>query len=120
MDSWPAKTKELGEQLRNLRVGAPEVMKAFGTIAQAATASKALDTRTKELIALGIAVAVRCDDCIAFHIKAAIERGASREEVLETLGMAIYMGAGPSVMYASHALEALDQFESARPLTSPA
>ena len=58
-------------------------------------------------------MAVRCDDCIAFHVKAAVEKGATRDEVSETLGMAIYMGAGPSVMYASHALEAFTQFEAA-------
>ena len=74
---------------------------------QRAAVTNALDAKTKELIALGIAVAVRCDDCIAFHVKAAVEQSASKEEVPETLGMAIYMGAGPSVMYASHALEAL-------------
>src|SRR6476620_7375620 len=91
MPNWPQMTKELSAQLRNLRGGAPEVMKAFAGIAQAATAAKALDAKTKELIALGIAVAVRCDDCIAFHVKAAVELGATRDEVLETLGMAIYM-----------------------------
>jgi alkylhydroperoxidase/carboxymuconolactone decarboxylase family protein YurZ len=58
-------------------------------------------------------VAVRCDDCIAFHVKACVEQGATKEEISETLGMAIYMGAGPSVMYASHALEAFTQFEAA-------
>ena len=114
MHDWPEMTKELSAQLRNLRGGAPDVMKAFAGMAQAATAAKALDTKTKELVALGIAVAVRCNDCIAFHVKAAVERGASREEVLETLGMAVYMGAGPAVMYASHALEAFGQFEAAR------
>lgn len=112
MNNWPELTKDLSALLRNLRGGAPEVMKAFSGIAQAATTSKALDTKTKELIALGIAVAVRCDDCIAFHAKAAAEHGATRDEVGETLGMAIYMGAGPSVMYASHALEAFTQFEA--------
>jgi AhpD family alkylhydroperoxidase len=112
MSDWPQMTKELSAQLRNLRGGVPEIMRAFSGIAQAATASKALDAKTKELIAIGIAVAVRCDDCIAFHIKAAIEQGATREEVFEALGMAIYMGAGPSVMYASHALEALTQLEA--------
>jgi AhpD family alkylhydroperoxidase len=110
MKNWPQITKELTVQLRNLRGGAPEVMKAFSGIAQSALAPKALDGKTKELIALGIAVAVRCDDCIGFHVKAAFEQGASREEVTEALGMAIYMGAGPSVMYASHALEAFSQF----------
>jgi AhpD family alkylhydroperoxidase len=106
-------TKELSALLRDLRGGAPDVMQAFGAIAQAATAAKALDEKTKELIALAIAVAVRCDDCIAFHVKAAVRQGASREEILEALGMAIYMGAGPAVMYAGHALEAFGQFDAA-------
>jgi AhpD family alkylhydroperoxidase len=66
--------------------------------------------KTKELIALGIGVAIRCNDCIAFHIKAAVEHGATCEEI----GVAIYMGAGPSVMYASHAFAALQQFEDER------
>ena len=105
--NWPEMTAEFSRQVRNLRSGPSEVMKAFSGVAQTALAAKALDVKTKELIAIAIAIAVRCDDCIAFHVKAAIEQGASREEVTETLGMAIYMGAGPSVMYASHALEAI-------------
>jgi AhpD family alkylhydroperoxidase len=112
MKSWPEETNERTAALRDLRTGAPEVMKAFAGIAQAALAPKALDRKTKELIALGISVAVRCDDCIGFHVKAALEQGASREEVTEALAMAIYMGAGPSVMYATHALDAYAQFAS--------
>ena len=108
-NDWPALTRYLGGELRHLRGGASDVMKGFSGIAQAALAPGALDVKTKELIALAIPFATRCDDCIAFHAKAAVERGATREEVLETLGMAIYMGAGPSVMYAAEALEAVDQ-----------
>src|SRR5260370_19829079 len=115
MNNWPQQTTELSTLLRGLRGSAPEVMKAFADIAQSATASKAPDAKQKELIALGIAVAVRCDDCIAFHVKAAVEHGATRDEVSETLGMAIYMGAGPSVMYASHAFEAFTQFKALKP-----
>ncbi len=107
---WIDMTRSLSTGLREMRGGAPEVMKAFSGLAQAALQTKSLDTKTKELIALAIGVAVRCDDCIAFHAKAASERGATRDEILETLGMAIYMGAGPSVMYAAHALEAYNQF----------
>ncbi len=107
--NWPEMMKELSVSLKELRGGAPEVMKGFSSIAQAALAPKALDTKTKELIALAIGVAIRCDDCIAFHVKAAIEQGATKEELMETLGMAVYMGAGPSVMYASHAVEAYGQ-----------
>lgn len=113
-ESWPDWTKELSLDLRNLRVGIPDVMKAFSGIAQAALAPKALDVKTKELIALAIGVAVRCDDCIAFHVKAAVEAGATKEEVAETLGMAVYMGAGPSAMYASHAFDAYTQFAAAK------
>ena len=113
-NDWHELTKSLSADLRELRTGAPDVMKAFSATAVAATTAKALDAKTKELIALAISVAVRCDDCIAFHAKAAVDRGASREEVLETLGMAVYMGAGPSVMYASHALQAFTQFEEAK------
>jgi AhpD family alkylhydroperoxidase len=111
---WSDLMADLRGPLRELRAGAPEVMKGFAAIAQAATKANALDAKTKELIALAIGVAIRCDDCIAFHAKAALDLGASREEVLEALGMAIYMGAGPAVMYASHAIEAFDQLQPAR------
>ena len=110
---WNKLIGELRGPLRELRTGSPEVMKGFSAIAQAATKANALDSKSKELIALAVAVAIRCDDCIAFHAKAALEHGASREEVLEALGMAIYMGAGPAVMYASHAIEAFDQLGAA-------
>lgn len=113
-ESWTDWTKELSADLRNLRLGAPDVMKAFSGVAQAALAAKALDVKTKELIAIAIGVAARCDDCIAFHVKAAVEAGATKEEIAETLGMAIYMGAGPSVMYASHAFDAYSQFAAAK------
>jgi AhpD family alkylhydroperoxidase len=117
-DDWPETTKVLTAHLRKLRGGVPDVMKAFSGIAQTALTPKALDVKTKELIALGISIAIRCDDCIAFHIKAAVEHGATPEEISETLGMAIYMGAGPSVMYASHAFSALQQFEAGKKATA--
>jgi AhpD family alkylhydroperoxidase len=120
-EDWIGMTKSIGASLRELRAGAPDVMKAFAGMAQAALAPKALDTKTKELIALAIGVATRCDDCIAFHAKAAAEQGASSAEISETLAMAIYMGAGPSVMYAAHAIDAYKAFcdrhgEKQRPL----
>ncbi len=110
--NWSDLAASLSAPLRELRGGAPEVMKGFSAIARAALEPKALDTKTKELIALAIGVATRCDACIAFHAEAAVRQGASREEVMETLGMAVYMGAGPSVMYAANAVEAFDQFSA--------
>ncbi|MBI5131102.1 MAG: carboxymuconolactone decarboxylase family protein [Rhodopseudomonas palustris] len=108
--NWIDLTGELSTALREVRAGAPDVMKGFSAIAQAALKADALDTKTKELIALAISVATRCDGCIGFHAEAAVKQGASRDEIMETMGMAIYMGAGPSVMYAAQAVEAYDQF----------
>lgn len=110
LDNWPAMANDFSAQLREVRAGAPDVMKGFSAMAQAALKANALDTKTKELLALGISVAIRCDPCVAFHAQAAVRQGATREEILETIGIAIYMGAGPSAMYAAKALEAFDQF----------
>jgi AhpD family alkylhydroperoxidase len=111
-ESWTEIQNAMSAPLKELRGGAADVMKGFSAMARAALAPNALDTKTKELIALGISVAVRCDACISFHAEAALQRGATREEVMETMGMAIYMGAGPSVMYAAKAIEAFDQFQA--------
>ncbi len=107
---WPRIATDMSALVKELRGGAPETMKAFSAMAQSALAAKALDAKTKELIALGISVAVRCDPCIAFHAEAARKQGATREEVMETAAMAVYMGAGPAVMYAAQAVESYDQF----------
>jgi AhpD family alkylhydroperoxidase len=116
--NWSDLTTDLKGLMRSLRGDTPDVMKAFSGLAQAALVPKALDVKTKELIAIGISVAIRCDDCIAFHVKAAMEHGATRQEVIDVLSMAIYMGAGPSVMYASHAIEAFEQYS--KPAAAPA
>ena len=85
-------------------------MNAFWEVHKAATATDALDNKTKELIALAVSVAAHCDDCIAHHTYDALEAGATREEITDALGVAILMGGGTSVVYAAHAIEALDQF----------
>ena len=112
--NWPELAASMGPALKELRAGTPEVMKGFSAMARAALEPKALEPKTKELIALAISVAIRCDACVAFHAQAAIQRGATRDEVMETVGMAVYMGAGPSVMYAAQAVEAFDQFSPAK------
>lgn len=112
---WPRMATELSGAIKEVRLGTPEVMKAFSAMAEAATKPGALDGKTKELIALAIAVAIRCDGCVAFHSKAAVKQGATRDEIMETMGMALYMGAGPSLMYAAQAVEAFDQFSEKPP-----
>lgn len=109
---WAKLAEDLSGTLRDVHKGIPDTMKHFSALARAATAEGALDVKTKELIALAIGIATRCDGCIAFHAKAAAKHGATREEILETLGMSVYMGGGPSFMYAGQALEAFEQFKS--------
>ena len=107
--NWPDLAKELSALVGQVRGGIPEVMKGFSAMAKAACADGVLDAKTKELVALGIAIAARCDGCITFHTRTARDLGTTREELMEVIGMAIYMGGGPSLMYAAMAVEAFDQ-----------
>ncbi len=108
---YKALTRDVAEYTRELRKLTPDAMGAFSSLAQSATKSGVLDAKTKELTALAIAVAIRCDACIGFHIKALHHLGASRAEVAEILMMNVYLGGGPALMYAADALRAYDQFE---------
>lgn len=108
-------THQVSARLATLRASTPEVMQAFNELGRAATAPGALDAKTKELIALALSVAVRCDPCIGFHAKALAKLGATRQEVDEALGVATYMGGGPSLMYAANAVAAFDEFAQAAP-----
>jgi AhpD family alkylhydroperoxidase len=112
MKNYPEITRDISANLKVLRRNIPETMQGFSALAQAATKSQALDRKTKELIALSIGVATRCDGCIGFHSESLVKLGATREEVQEALGMAIYMGGGPALMYASDAIAAFDQFQA--------
>jgi AhpD family alkylhydroperoxidase len=89
-------------------------MKSFSELGRAATADGALDKKTKELIALALSVAARCDPCIGFHAQTLVKLGATRQEIDETLGVTTYMGGGPSLMYAASAVAAFDEFSRAR------
>jgi AhpD family alkylhydroperoxidase len=106
---YKAITNEISASLKQLRTSMPEVMQAFGLLSAAATKDGALDKKTKELIALALGVAAHCDGCIGFHTQSLVRLGTSKQELMETLSMAIYMGGGPSLMYAADAISAFDQ-----------
>jgi len=106
-------TQSISAGLSNLRTSTPEVMKGFSDLGRAATADGVLDAKTKELSALALSVAARCDPCIGFHANALVKLGATRQEIDETLGVTTYMGGGPSLMYAANAVAAFDEFSKA-------
>lgn len=102
-------TGDISASIAKLRKEIPDVMQGFSAMAQAASKDGALDKKTKELIALALGIASHCDGCIGFHVQTLIKLGTTRAELLETLGMSIYMGGGPSLMYAADALRAYEE-----------
>jgi AhpD family alkylhydroperoxidase len=108
--NYPEIIARVSNNLGQLRQDIPEVMKGFGQLASSASQAGELSAKTKELIAMALSVAVRCDPCIGFHAKALVKLGGTKKELEEVLGMAVYMGGGPSLMYAADALAAFEQF----------
>jgi AhpD family alkylhydroperoxidase len=110
MKDYPSNLKHIQRSMAKLSSEIPETMQAFSQLHHASASAGVMDAKTKELIALAIAVTVRCDGCVAYHVNDALKAGASRQEIVETLGVAILMGGGPSLMYALEAIDAVDQF----------
>ncbi|MFB8344273.1 carboxymuconolactone decarboxylase family protein [Brucella cytisi] len=98
--------KEAQARLGAFAKSAPELMSGFAKVGKTATAAGAFSSAQRELIAVGIAVVKGCEDCILYHVDAAIRHGATEKELIEALEVAVEMGGGPAVMYAGKALEA--------------
>ncbi len=103
-------TGTINKGIMKMREAQPDAMAGFMNLAKSSMKSGALSETHKELIALAIGVAGHCDGCIGFHAKALARLKASRGEVMETLAVAVYMGGGPSLMYAADAIAAFEEF----------
>ena len=108
--SWKSFLNETVARFGTFQKMAPETFEGFNTMGAAAKRPGALDEKTKELIALGIAISTRCESCIGFHTKSLIRLGTTREEFCEALAMISYMGGGPNISFSAKALEAFDEF----------
>ena len=106
-------TRTISASTSRLRQNQPDVMKSFDALSAAALRDGALSEKTKELIALALGVAGHCDACIAYHVRTLVRLGVTRAELEETLGVCVYMGGGPSLMYAADVLEAYEQYAPA-------
>jgi AhpD family alkylhydroperoxidase len=109
-ESFARITQDVSHALGAMRKDVPDTMRGFSALAKAALAPGVMSALDKELIALAIGVASRCDACIGFHIKTLIKLGVSRAQLMETLAVCTYMGGGPSVMYAAQAVRAYEEF----------
>lgn len=109
---WTDFMAETEANIATLSQEIPETVKGFGQMGRAAKTSGALPEKTKELIALGIAIATRCDSCIGFHVRSLVRLGTTRDELCEALAMSTYMGGGPSFAFSAKALKAYDVFSA--------
>ncbi len=112
--------RHLEERLTQFGRELPGPMGGFARLHKKAVEDGALSAKVKELMALAISIAVGCEGCIAYHTHDAIKAGATRAELLETIGVGVMMAGGPGTIYAAHALDAVDQFLAELPAISAA
>ena len=112
MNSYPDRAERLKNGMDRLAEDLPNVMQPFGAVLDGALTDGELDSRTKELIALALAAALRCDPCIAHHAGAVVRSGASKAQIAEALGVAILMAGGAAVAYSVSAMEAVSQYSA--------
>lgn len=108
MLDWPQYRRQLGDGVKDLAKLSPDTVKGYLALSNAGAQTNKLDAKTRELIALAVAVTVRCDGCIATHVEAATRHGATREEIAEALGVAIAVNAGAALVYSTRVLDAHD------------
>lgn len=112
--SYPEELREFMELMGVLDKEIHDTVAGFKQMHKAAVAEGELSFQMKELIALAIAISVRCDGCIATHVHSALQAGATRKQIAETVGVAVLMGGGPSAVYGTKVLKAIEQFEQQR------
>ena len=100
----------LDEGISKLMKEIPGTMSGFSVLHRKAVEDGVLNGKTKELIALSVSVAMRCEGCIAYHVYDAVKAGATRPEMMEAIGVAVLMGGAPAAVYATYAQDAMEQF----------
>lgn len=112
MSTYTAKSKRVYDFIGTLSKESPAVAQGFVATHKAAGENGVLSAKEKELIAVGISIAIRCEGCIACHVGAALESGATKEDIIETIGVSVMMGGGPAVTYGQKAYEALEEYSA--------
>jgi len=116
MLDWLAYRKELTGRIGQLSTLSPDTVKGYATLSKAGAATGHLDAKTRELIALAVAVTTRCDGCITVHTAEALKHGATKDEIAEALGVAVALNAGAAMVYSARTLDAVDAYTaSAQP-----
>jgi AhpD family alkylhydroperoxidase len=111
MLDWNAYRGELMTRIGEIGATSPDTLRGYQTLSGAAQKNGRLDPKTAELIAIAVAVTLRCDGCIAVHTKAAVKHGATREEITDALGVAVALNAGAAMVYSARAIDAVAELE---------
>ncbi len=119
MLDWNNYRQQLIETTKTIARLTPDTVRGYGMLSNAGSKTNHLDAKTRELIALAVAVSLRCDGCITTHTDAAIKHGATREEVAEALGVAIAIHAGAALVYSNRVMDAYEA-NPAAPAATPA
>lgn len=109
MSNYSEQAKAVFDFIGTLSKENPGIAEGFAKMHHATGEDKALSAKTKELIALGIAITIRCEGCIACHVSAALKAGANKDEIVETIGVSVVMGGGPSLVYGDKAYKAMQE-----------
>jgi AhpD family alkylhydroperoxidase len=110
MENYKNLASEISAKLKEMHKEIPDTMAGFQQMGKPLNSDGALSSKTKELMAMAIAIASRCQGCLAFHAKSSVKLGITRQEFMEMLQVAVYMGGGPSLMTAAEALAAYEEF----------
>ena len=108
MTDWNGYRQQLVETIGKIGRLSPETVKGYGILSTAGSKTNRLDAKMRELIALAVAVSLRCDGCITVHTDAAIKHGASRDEIAEVLGVAVSVNAGAALVYSARVMDAYE------------
>jgi AhpD family alkylhydroperoxidase len=117
MLDWNAYRKQLASTIGEIAKAAPDLVKGYRTLVASRATSGALEAKTRELVALAVAVTVRCDGCIATHVELARKHGATADEITDALGIAIMVNAGAALVYSARTIDA---FHAGAPDTAAA
>jgi AhpD family alkylhydroperoxidase len=115
MLDWDGYLKQLAATIAEIAKTAPDLVRGYRTLASARAKSGALDAKTRELVALAVAVTVRCDGCIVTHVDLAKKQGATADEITDALGVAVMVNAGAALVYSARTLDA---FKTGAPATA--
>jgi AhpD family alkylhydroperoxidase len=107
MLDWNDYRRQVQGMVAELGRGTPGTVRGYRELSNAGAAKDLLGAKTRELIALAVAVTRQCDGCITIHMEAALKHGATRDEIAEALGVAIAVNAGAALVYSTRALDAL-------------